>query len=209
MQRQITNACLPAARKPPKWSIPESYQGIHMRSRLEVRYARFFDQHHMAWAYEPEGFHILGVRYLPHFYLPEVHTIVEVKGVLDPIDVAKLAALVPAAARQGVLTILAEPGEPVRFRLCRPTPEMESIAVSDPAYAEVCSWEFRPQCDVSSDAALVRCATCGRWYFIDSSMSWKCTGCGAYDGNMTFDLVHPGSPGWSCHDCPDCGERAA
>ena len=131
----------------------------------------------------------------------------EVKGVLDSTDEAKLSALVPAAAKHGVLTILAEPGEPVRFRLCRPTPEMEERAAIDPAYAEVCSWEFKPECDISEDAAMVHCAACGRWYFIDSSMSWKCTGCGAYDGNMTFDRVHPGSPGWSCHDCPDCGER--
>lgn len=24
---------------------------------------------------------------------------------------------------------------------------------------------------------------------------------------MTFDLVHLGSLGWTCHDCPDCGAQ--
>ncbi len=188
-----------------KWSIPEQYKGIRFRSRLEVKYARFFEAHAMRWAYEPEGFDILGLRYLPDFYLPEIRTIVEVKGILDLTDMRKLSALVPGASEAGILTILAEPGDPVRFRLCRPTPEMQRLAAQDNAYKEVCGWEFRPECDINDDAVLVRCAVCRRWYFIDSSMSWQCTACGAYDGNMTFDLVHPGSQGWTCHDCPDCG----
>lgn len=190
-----------------KWSIPEQYRGIRMRSRLEVKYAKFFDCHRVKWSYEPEGFQILGVRYLPDFYLPDIRTIVEVKGVLDPTDVKKLAALVPAAAKNDVMTVLAEPGEPVRFRLCHPTPEMERQAQEDPGIAEAVGWAFEPECDINEDVALVRCATCQAWYFIDSSASWQCTACGAYDGNMSFDLVHPGSPGWACHDCPDCGER--
>jgi hypothetical protein len=204
------NSSIPTAApaKPsPKWSIPEHYKGIRFRSRLEVKYAKFFDAHCITWAYEPEGFKILGVCYLPDFYLPEIKTIIEVKGVLDDGDVRKLSALVPAAAKHGVMTILAEPGEPVRFRLCHPTPEMEAQAQTDPDSAEVCGWIFKPECDINDDAALVRCATCERWYFVDSSMSWQCTACGADQGNMTFDLVHPGSLGWACHDCPDCGER--
>jgi hypothetical protein len=176
-----------------------------MRSRLEVRYAKFFDQHRLNWSYEPEGFQITGIRYLPDFYLPDIKTIVEVKGVLDETDAEKLSALVPVAARNGIMTILAIPGEPVRFQLCHPTPEMERNAQEDPDWAFVCGWEFRPEMDISDDAAFVRCASCGSWCFIDSSMSWTCTSCGS--GSEFFDLVHPGTLGWSCHDCPDCGER--
>lgn len=176
-----------------------------MRSRLEVRYAKFFDAHCMNWAYEPEGFELIGTRYLPDFYLPEIKTLVEVKGVLDDTDTTKLRALVPVAAQHGVLTILAMPGEPVCFKLCRPTPEMEANAQTDEAWNFVCEWDFDPRCDISDDAAMVRCAECGKWYFIDSSAGWQCTACGAYSGNMTIDLVHPCSSGWTCHDCPDCG----
>ena len=188
-----------------KWSIPETYKGIRMRSRLEVRYAKFFDQHRLNWSYEPEGFQIIGVRYLPDFYLPDIRTIVEVKGVLDQLDIRKLSALVPVAAKNDIMTVLAIPGEPVRFQLCHPTPEMDRIAQTDPDWAFVCEWAFDPESDISDDAAFVRCASCGSWFFMDSSMAWTCMACGA--GGECFDLVHPGTLGWACHDCPECGER--
>ena len=197
----------PAKPFPAKWSIPDWYKGIRFRSRLEITYAQFMDAHRIKWAYEPEGFGISGIRYLPDFHLPDIKTILEVKGILDEHDEAKLAALVPVAAKLGIMTILGIPGNPVRFQLCRPTPEMESKAVLDETWAEVCSWEWSAKSDISDEVAMVRCASCGSWYFIDSSMSWQCTACGFYDGNGTFDLVHPGSSGWNCHDCPDCGER--
>jgi hypothetical protein len=211
---RISEVCMPdstttaSPRNPShKWSIPERYKGIDMRSRLEVKYAKFFDAHRMEWAYEPEGFQILGVRYLPDFYLPAIKTIVEVKGVLDSSDIVKLGSLVPAAAKNDVMTILAEPGEPVKWRLCHPTPEMERTAQFDPVIRDICDWPFTAS-DINDDAALVKCAACGRWYFIDSSASWQCMACGAYNGNMTFEMVHPGSSGWNCHDCPECGVAA-
>jgi len=67
-----------------KWSIPEMYQGIRFRSKLEVSWAKFFDGHHVQWAYEPEGFHIGNVYYLPDFYLPEIKTIGKSKAYWTP-----------------------------------------------------------------------------------------------------------------------------
>lgn len=189
-----------------KWSIPSRYKGIEMRSKLEVWYAQFFDQHRIQWAYEPQGFDLSGVKYLPDFHLPEIKTILEVKGVMDAYDAEKIGALTPVAAVNGIMTIVGWPAPPLRFQLCHPTPEMEREAQEDPTWvAAVNEWEFNPECDINDDAALVRCATCSHWYFIDSSMSWRCTVCRSYSGDMTFDLVHPGSPGWTSHDCPDCG----
>ena len=206
---EVAMAILPhpatAETAPAKWSIPEWYKGIRFRSRLEVTYAKFLDAHRINWSYEPEGFELSGVRYLPDFHLPDIKTILEVKGILDEHDEAKLAALVPVAARLGILTILGIPGRPVRFKLCRPTPAMERIAQHDEGWAEVCSWDWHTASDISDDIAMVRCASCQSWYFIESSMSWQCTACDTYEGNGTFDLVHPGSEGWTCHDCPDCG----
>ena len=93
-----------------KWSIPDVYKGIRFRSRLEVTWAKFFDVHHVQWAYEPEGFHIGNVYYLPDFYLPEIKTIVEVKGVLDATDEAKLGALIQPAASQGIMLTMLDSG---------------------------------------------------------------------------------------------------
>ena len=61
--------------------IETVYNGYRFRSRLEARWAVFFDAAGIKYQYEPEGFELMnGVRYLPDFYLPEFDTHVEVKA---------------------------------------------------------------------------------------------------------------------------------
>lgn len=48
--------------------IQTYYNGYKFRSRLEARWAVFFDACHMKWEYEPEGFKLSdGTHYLPDF----------------------------------------------------------------------------------------------------------------------------------------------
>ena len=64
-------------------AIQTVYAGHKFRSRLEARWAVFFDALGIEWQYEPEGFSVDGSRqwsYLPDFYLPESKVWVEVKG---------------------------------------------------------------------------------------------------------------------------------
>lgn len=62
-------------------AIETRYKGFRFRSRLEARYAVFFDSLGIKWDYEPEGFHLSnGVMYLPDFYLPEYDAWIEIKG---------------------------------------------------------------------------------------------------------------------------------
>lgn len=73
-------------------AIPTRYAGCHFRSRLEARWAVFFDCLGITWEYEPQGFeatwrldpclHGAPLRYLPDFWLPDLRTFVEVKGSL-------------------------------------------------------------------------------------------------------------------------------
>lgn len=52
--------------------IQTLYRGYLFRSRLEARWAVFFDSLKIKWVYEPEGFHLAsGEMYLPDFFLPE------------------------------------------------------------------------------------------------------------------------------------------
>lgn len=52
-------------------AIETKYKGYRFRSRLEARWAVFFDALAIKWEYEPEGFVLSdGTRYLPDFYLP-------------------------------------------------------------------------------------------------------------------------------------------
>jgi hypothetical protein len=61
-------------------AIQTKYKGILYRSRLEARWATFFDTLKVRIQYEHEGFELDGMRYLPDFYLPELKCYIEVKG---------------------------------------------------------------------------------------------------------------------------------
>jgi len=50
--------------------IETQYKGYRFRSRLEARWAVFFDSLNIDWEYEPEGFELdANLRYLPDFVL--------------------------------------------------------------------------------------------------------------------------------------------
>lgn len=65
--------------------IETEYNGYKFRSRLEARWAVFFDEARIEYQYEPEGYVFEdGTRYLPDFYLPSLKAFVEIKrGNLD------------------------------------------------------------------------------------------------------------------------------
>ena len=61
-------------------AIQTEYKGYLFRSRLEARWAVFFDACGIRWEYEPEGIVLSdGSFYLPDFYLPDFHCYFEVK----------------------------------------------------------------------------------------------------------------------------------
>jgi hypothetical protein len=79
-------------------AIETRYAGCRFRSRLEARYAVFFDHLGIAWEYEPEGFETsqrltLGpekVWYLPDFWLPTLGVYAEVKATLTEPECVRL-----------------------------------------------------------------------------------------------------------------------
>lgn len=61
-------------------AIETRYNKHLFRSRLEARWAVYFDKLGIKWIYEPEGYELPnGERYLPDFYLPEHKVYIEVK----------------------------------------------------------------------------------------------------------------------------------
>ena len=61
-------------------AIETEYKGYRFRSRLEARWAVFFDLCGIQWEYEPEGIILSdGTHYLPDFYLPTFKCFFEVK----------------------------------------------------------------------------------------------------------------------------------
>lgn len=88
-------------------AIETIYAGHQFRSRLEARWAVFFDNLGIAWKYEPQGFVISGWgfgerNYLPDFYLPELEVWVEVKGDASLVDWEMLATAVDAWSISGL-----------------------------------------------------------------------------------------------------------
>jgi hypothetical protein len=71
--------------------IPTWYSGVLFRSRLEARWAIFFDQLRIDWEYEPEAYRLSdGRSYLPDFRLPKFNggIFAEVKPDDDDFDKA-------------------------------------------------------------------------------------------------------------------------
>lgn len=84
------------------------YKGIRFRSRLEARWAVFFDALDIRWEYESQGYVVDGRPYLPDFHLTEWGTWVEVKGAVTALDHALMlaAAQYLPGARDGRPTLL-------------------------------------------------------------------------------------------------------
>lgn len=62
-------------------AIETRYKDYRFRSRLEARWAVFFDALGVRYEYEKEGFELEDVgRYLPDFWLPDLRVWLEVKG---------------------------------------------------------------------------------------------------------------------------------
>src|SRR5215831_3951696 len=85
-------------------AIETRYGGYRMRSRLEARWAVFFDECGLKWHYEVEGFRIdtdEGLyNYLPDFWL-EAGQWAEVKGILNAESVIRLCAIASALTQCG------------------------------------------------------------------------------------------------------------
>lgn len=91
-------------------AIDTFYNEKYFRSRLEARWAVYFDELKIRYIYEPEGYELSnGYRYLPDFYLPDHNLYVEVKLIsYDGADFAKHKCFVEDKKTTLVLAV----GEP-------------------------------------------------------------------------------------------------
>jgi len=72
-------------------AIETEYNGYRFRSRLEARWAIFFDSAKICYEYELEGYEMDGgIRYLPDFYLTGYKLHVEIKPDLETLTFKEL-----------------------------------------------------------------------------------------------------------------------
>jgi len=91
--------------------IETVYAGCRFRSRLEARWAVFFDVMGIAWQYEAQGYQLRdrlyvlecgdALNYLPDFWLPEFKLHAEVKGSLPGKELARTLTLAAALSAPG------------------------------------------------------------------------------------------------------------
>lgn len=74
-------------------AIPTVHNGVVFRSKLEARWAKFFDLKRMLWVYEPESIQLPTRPYTPDFYLPDFNTYVEVKPTAGMFDIGVMDQL--------------------------------------------------------------------------------------------------------------------
>jgi hypothetical protein len=129
-------------------AIETHYAGYRMRSRLEARWAVFFDALAIPWQYELEGFHVGENCYLPDFWLPRLQLWAEVKPDLEAVK--KNEALYAAFVRSINQPLLLLVGTPdlTTYSLMRPARRGVSIGKFD-----FCRWWKRHQVETAIFAA--------------------------------------------------------
>lgn len=178
-------------------AIETLYRGYRFRSRLEARWAVFFDVAKIKWRYEPEGFDLAKVRtpresanidaysplwYLPDFYLPKQDCWIEVKPEYpSPREIFLMRRLVMGTRKNGhILWDLRTPDEILKDTQDKPgiSPHFEGI--TSVLYSEVpLAWYHRIP---------------GRLKMLDPN----------FRDNDPYPLVHVGGLDQWC-ECPRCG----
>lgn len=99
-------------------------KGYRFRSRLEARWAVFFETLGVDYLYEPEGFCFDGISYLPDFYLPLVDCYLEVKPSTPNAEEQNKAGLLMQNILRPVVFLVGEIGKHRSF-------DVHSTAVDD------------------------------------------------------------------------------
>ena len=145
-------------------AIETIYNGYRFRSRLEARWAVFFDRLGIRYVYEPEGYEFEdGTQYLPDFYLPDSRQYFEVKGVMNDKDLHKVLNL----ARAGCEVVVGY--DDMEFEISLDCGEAEG---SPRLHIIAEKW----------NSFLVRCWKCGKYFFTYcTDTECRCCGC-KHDG---------------------------
>lgn len=150
-------------------SIPTDYNGVRFRSRLEARWAAFFDRCNWRWSYEPNDFD----GYIPDFSLRfRVPMLVEIKPLQwdeSESDEEIMQAVRTKAVHAGIKGEFLLLGTNI---IPGPHQRLGMIMSVDHATDEVTPWEF---------AFAFKCEHCGSFSFGAENNSWHCRVRGCYD----------------------------
>lgn len=151
-------------------AIDTYYNGYFFRSRLEARWAMFFDELEIKYLYEHEGYQLSdGTLYLPDFYLPESDSFFEVKGVMTDEDMHKIKQLIADSEKAVTIGY----GD-MSFQAC------DDMQI----YQDSKGFEL----STKENSCLVRCRKCNKYYFRAIEGAYECPCCKGWDGGHYFDV---------------------
>lgn len=105
-------------------AIETIYNGYRFRSRLEAKWAIFFDELKIRYQYELEGYELPnGMRYLPDFYIESMNLFVEIKPSVDSISNEGIDKMISFSVegRKNLLLITGQPTKDYMFLLSHET----------------------------------------------------------------------------------------
>lgn len=150
-------------------SIPTDYGGQRFRSRLEAKWAAFFDRCLWRWSYEPQDFDGYIPDFLLHFRVP---VLVEVKPLRwdesdsdEQILQAARTKIVNSGIRGEVLAL-------GTTTILGPYPRLGMMMSVDSETDEATPWDM---------AFAFQCTHCGSKSFAPENDSWHCRTRGCYD----------------------------
>jgi hypothetical protein len=144
---------------PRKFAIPTLYNGVKFRSRLEARYAAFFDELDWRWKYEALELD----SYLPDFLIlfEKRPLLFEVKGFDEELRAAQLKIEMSGWDGDSLIACGDVDGQ--------------TIGHVNIAHPELRTWE---------EADVFFCINCGRVAVAAGGGSWRCRHCGAREGHV-------------------------
>lgn len=193
--------------------IKTQYKGYRFRSRLEARWAVFFDALGVRWEYEKEGFDLGEAGYyLPDFWLPELGVWIEIKGQKPTAEEeAKAHALAQGTGHHVILFPCGLPEVQSEYEVSCPSDDCDGAYLFDcgEGWDNYYRWCICPDCgkagiefDGRSDRlACKECFLC--WHArtrpdfspdgCETHGKDKITGCprGASNGDKTYTPGHP------------------
>jgi hypothetical protein len=158
--------------------IPTEYAGIQFRSRIEARWAAFFDFVRWPWVYEPTDL----PGYVPDFALtfPLAPVLIEVKHELTRAALVEPAKRFALAGWRGEFVVVG------------------AHLLEDPSHPDCASlgrmgqWTPGPDGDGATelgDAIVHHCTRCDALSFHHSDAAWRCVRSGCANGNALLGHV--------------------
>jgi hypothetical protein len=141
-------------------AIETRYKGYRFRSRLEARWAVFFDALGLRWEYEKEGYDLGEFGwYLPDFWLPDVKMWAEVKPCPFSQEEYEKCNVLAYETNHNCLMLAGTPSNRA-YKDCGETPYLLSVSDEYP-FTESRFFSY-PGCDCADHEGVGGCEWCHR-----------------------------------------------